>query len=241
MSHSHLHPLQVNPLTGEPYLRLPSPHANIIITPPRMSDVDALVGHLNDTKVVNSLIGPPYPYLTSHAESWISTVKGKSDGILAELEQQHPDGPLKFVGGSPVHYIREVADDGTETFIGDLFIHRCEFPHEGVQQSALSEENAARPIGDPAIVWCVGDWLASSHHGRGIMSAVFRTLMTEWAIPRMNVQTMRVEAYADNIASSRVFEKYGFSEERIADEVVTTNSGVVWHGVRLLRWQLSES
>ncbi|EPT01563.1 hypothetical protein FOMPIDRAFT_1059740 [Fomitopsis schrenkii] len=242
MSRSPLHPLQVNPSTGEPYLRLPSPHTNIIITPPRMSDVDALVGHMNDARVVSSFSGPAYPYLTSHAESWISTVKEKSDGLLAELKQQHPDAPLKLVGGCPVHYIREVADDGTETFIGDLFIHRCHFPHDGAQQTALrAEENAARPVGDPAIVWCVGDWLASSHHGRGIMSAVFRILMTEWAIPRMNVQTMRVEVYADNAASSRVFEKFGFKEERITDKVVTTNSGVVWHGVRLLWWKLSES
>ena len=81
------------------------------------------------------------------------------------------------------------------------------------------------------------DWLASSHHGRGIMSAAFRTVMTEWAIPRMNVRDMRVEVYVDNIASTRVFEKFGFVEERVADDVVTTNTGVVWHGVRLLRWR----
>ena len=162
MSRSRLHPLRVNSTTGEPYLRLPSPHENIIITPPRMSDVGALVGHLNDHKVVNSLIGPPYPYLTSHAEGWISNVKKASDGLLAELKgdhQEESDDQLKVVGGCPVHYIREVADDGTETFIGDLFVHRCEFPHEGTQRAALAEENAARQVGDPAIVWCVGGTL----------------------------------------------------------------------------------
>ena len=160
MSRSGLYPLHVNPTTGEPYLRLPSPHENIIITPPRLSDVDALVGHLNDRKVVNSLIGPPYPYLTSHAEGWISNVKKASDELLAELEKDdqgaQSDVQLKFVGGCPVHYIREVADDGTETFIGDLVIHRCEFPHEGPQRASLAEENAARPVGDPTIVWCAG-------------------------------------------------------------------------------------
>ena len=69
------------------------------------------------------------------------------------------------------------------------------------------------------------------------MSAAFRTVMTEWAIPRMNVRDMRGEVYVDNIASTRVFEKFGFVEERVADDVVTTNTGVVWHGVRLLRWR----
>ena len=89
------------------------------------------------------------------------------------------------------------------------------------------------------MIWLMVDWLASSHHGRGIMSAAFRVVMTEWAIPKMNVRDMRVEVYADNIASARVFEKFGFVEERTVDEVVTTNSGVVWHGVRLLRWKRS--
>ena len=69
------------------------------------------------------------------------------------------------------------------------------------------------------------------------MSAAFRTVMTEWAIPRMNVRDMRVEVYVDNVASTRVIEKFGFVEERNADDVVTTNTGVVWHGVRLLRWR----
>lgn len=155
MSRSYLRPLQFNPTTGEPYLRLPSPHTNVIITPPRMSDVDALVGHMNDHKIRRSLTGPAYPYLTSHAEGWISTVKKASDEVLAELAQEQFNGQLKFVGGCPVQYIREVADDGTETFIGDLFIHRCGFPHEDAR-AALSEENEARPVGDPAIVWCVG-------------------------------------------------------------------------------------
>ena len=69
------------------------------------------------------------------------------------------------------------------------------------------------------------------------MSAAVHTLMIEWAIPRMNVQVMRVEANAANIASSRVFEKFGFTQERIADDVVTTHTGVTWHGVRLLWWK----
>ena len=44
------------------------------------------------------------------------------------------------------------------------------------------------------------------------MSAAFRTVMTEWASPRMNVRDMRVEVYVDNVASTRVFEKFGFVE-----------------------------
>ncbi|KAH9937339.1 acyl-CoA N-acyltransferase [Fomitopsis serialis] len=235
-----MHPLQVNPTTGEPYLRLPSPHSNIIVTPPRMSDVDASVRELNDRKVVDWLIGPPYPYLPSHAEEWVATAKQASDAILADLQRDEPNkarSPLKFVGGCPVHRLREVGEDGTDTFVGDISFRRCAFPHEGEEQSVRCEENAARAVGDPSIVWCVGYYTASSHHGRGIMSAAFRTLMTEWAIPRMNVRIMRVETYRENVASARVFEKFGFVQERVADDVVTTNTGAVWHGVRLLWWR----
>ncbi|KZT74974.1 hypothetical protein DAEQUDRAFT_807252 [Daedalea quercina L-15889] len=242
MSHSRLHPLQVNSATGEPYLRLPSPHDNIIITPPRMSDVDAAVHNLNDRKIVDFLIGPPFPYLPSHAEVWLSNVKEASDAVLAELGRDDPgqsDNEPKVVGRCPVHALREVAEDGTETLIGDITIRRCDFAHEGAQRDMRREENEARPVGDPTIVWCIGDWLASSHHGRGIMSAALRTLMTEWAIPRMNVRVVRAEAYTENFASTRVFEKFGFVQERIADDVVTTNSGVTWHGVRLLWWKHS--
>ncbi|KAH9835900.1 acyl-CoA N-acyltransferase [Rhodofomes roseus] len=237
---SKLHPLQVNPTTGEPYLRLPSPHDNIIITPPRMSDVDAAMRNLNDRKVVDWLSSPPYPYLQSHAESRLTMVTKESDAILADLEADDPEqsgGSLKIVGACPVHALREVAEDGTETLIGDVHLRRCALVHEGAEQTVSCEENAARAVGDPSIIWCAGDWLASSHHGRGIMSAAFRTLMTDWAIPRMNVRVMRVETYAENVASARVFEKFGFVQECIADDVIVTNTGVVRRGIRLLWWK----
>lgn len=150
MAHSYLHPLQVKSKTHEPYLRLPSPHDNIIITPPRMSDVDALVPHLNDRKIADWLTGPPFPYLPSHAEGWLTTIKEASDAILAELERDdsgQSDSIPKFVGGCPVQFLREVGEDGTETLIGDITIRRCEFLHEGSQQSMHCEENQARVAG----------------------------------------------------------------------------------------------
>lgn len=62
MSINQLHPLQLNPHTGEPFLRLKS-HPNIILTPPRLSDVAYSLEYLNDARVHEWLQGPPFPYL----------------------------------------------------------------------------------------------------------------------------------------------------------------------------------
>lgn len=54
------------------------------------------------------------------------------------------------------------------------------------------------------------DYLAPSHHGRGIMSASIKAVM-EWAVQMMNIRRIIVTAYAGNVASLRVFEKNGFT------------------------------
>lgn len=54
-SYHQLHPLEVNPQTGEPFLQLPSPHENIIITPIRLTDKPAIIDILNDYRVVQWL------------------------------------------------------------------------------------------------------------------------------------------------------------------------------------------
>ena len=61
MSNPQLYPLEVNPKTGEPFLRLRN-HKNIILTPPRVEDAPACVPLLNDPRVCDWLAGPPYPY-----------------------------------------------------------------------------------------------------------------------------------------------------------------------------------
>ncbi|KZT02496.1 uncharacterized protein LAESUDRAFT_730244 [Laetiporus sulphureus 93-53] len=239
MYHPQLYPLQVNPATGELYLRLSSPLDNIILTSPRTSDAASIVSILNDPKVCRWLEGPPYPYLPSHAESWISMVKEESDVILRELEQANKDAPgepLKRVRACPVRIIREVQEDGTDVFLGDICLRRCAFQYEELdEQRRLSEENASREVGDPNLVWCVGDYLASSHHGRGIMSAAFRTLMEAWAIPRMDVRHIRVEAFKGNVGSVRVFEKFGFRLEKTVERVEVNNTT---HGSHILLWDL---
>ena len=83
------------------------------------------------------------------------------------------------------------------------------------------------------------DWLNASHRGQGVMSAVVKTLMQEWAIPRMNVRFMIVSAYIGNRASLRVFEKNGFSYVKDVQDVIQfpESKGGGMKGLHVLEWR----
>lgn len=49
------HPLEVNSHTGEPFVRLPNPLENIIITPMRDSDKPKMIEYMNDWRIVQHL------------------------------------------------------------------------------------------------------------------------------------------------------------------------------------------
>jgi len=244
MAHPQLHPLQFDLSRGEPFLRLPNPNDNIIITPPRMNDAPYAVQYLNDLSIVKWLEGPPYPYTEDDADSWMRMIKGTSDGVLKELREAaeaDPGGPLITVGGCPVRAIREVKEDGSQVFIGDVGGHRCLFAgvEDPVEKARVDQENSQRDVGDPEIIWCIGDYLAPSHQGRGIMSAAVGTLMHGWMIPRMGVRQIRSEAYTGNIGSVRVFEKNGFVVEETFDYIKpkVLNSGQVQTGTHIMWWR----
>ncbi|KDQ63162.1 hypothetical protein JAAARDRAFT_29166 [Jaapia argillacea MUCL 33604] len=169
-----------------------------------------MVEQLSDSRVWPKLASVPHPYLPRHAEVWVGRVKEASDNILRELEEgfQNRGGTaLPFVGGCPVHSLREVKEDGEEVFIGDCSIVRGRHLEIGEEAAKV---NAEKQVGDPEIIWAIGDYLAPSHHGKGIMTAAVRTIIQDWAIPRMNVHRIRVSTCKGNIGSVRVFEKNGF-------------------------------
>ncbi|KAH8119298.1 GNAT domain-containing protein [Phellopilus nigrolimitatus] len=244
-----LHPLKIKPKTNEVYLQLAAPLQNIIITPPRLSDAPAITQILNDPRVYKTLEGPPCPYLLEHAESWITSVKKESDVVLKALEDvaekerqiEHGAAGLVVVNGCPVRALREVQDDGTDIFLGDIGISRCVRFHylrnEG-EEAALVTRNAALATGDPEIIWTIGYYLAASHHDKGIMSAALRTIMLDWAIPRMNARRGLGLAFKGNAGSVKVFQKNGFEMiDTVEDCVVIPESkggGVV--GLHFLRW-----
>lgn len=155
-SSHHLRPLQVDSKTGECYIRLAHPHENIVIGPPRMSDVQVIHDILKDTNVSERLGSLPNPYLFSHAEEWQKKVCDESDAILRRLE-----GGEEYVDDSPVRSIRERLEDGTEVFLGDIGIRRLpemERTKGGTEENkaALVEENQAKPAGDPTIMYTIG-------------------------------------------------------------------------------------
>jgi hypothetical protein len=62
MANPQLHPFEINPHTGEPFLRLRN-NRNIILTPPRPSDVTPYLSILNDPRVYQWMIGLSIPHL----------------------------------------------------------------------------------------------------------------------------------------------------------------------------------
>ncbi|TDL20984.1 hypothetical protein BD410DRAFT_790348 [Rickenella mellea] len=240
-SHSRFYPLNFNAITNEPYLRLPSPHDNIIITPQRLSDAEEIVPILNDEKVYMTLLGPPFPYTIGDAHPWLLKGKQESDALLAELAENHS---THAVGGCPVNILREVQEDGSDVYLGSVDLHRCRWfhvPHSD-EKLAMIKANEARTAGDPAITWEFGDYLASSHHGRGIMSAAIGVVLRQWAIPRMRVRHMSVTAFQSNPASVRVFEKNGFILKGIVEDCVDMqeSKGGGKTGLHVLEWSMAE-
>ncbi|KAG6811672.1 hypothetical protein H0H92_006327 [Tricholoma furcatifolium] len=152
----HLLPLEVSSSTGEPFLRLPHPRDNIILTPPRLHDVDAIIMALNNPKVYNWMPGLPFPYQPEHGLAWLSEQMEEAEKVLRRLEQPaYIAEQSKFVLGSPVRIIRETKEDGTDNFLGYAGIYRSERKElldEKERKAALAAD-AQKKAGDPTIVW----------------------------------------------------------------------------------------
>ena len=59
--------------------------------------------------------------------------------------------------------IREVKDDGTDMFLGDIDCYRCNYEElnetteeEKTKKNSLVDANAAKQTGDPSIIWTFG-------------------------------------------------------------------------------------
>ncbi|KAG2345753.1 hypothetical protein BDR05DRAFT_960015 [Suillus weaverae] len=177
---------------------------------------------MNDPAIYGWIEGPPIPYLPEHADFWIQLVKRESDATLEYLRksaEDFPDGPLQFVDANPVRYLREAKENGMDVLIGDVNFRRSPFEEvlNEEERKRLQGDNPNKQAGDPTIQYAVGDWLAASHHGRGIMTAAIGLLMTAWGIPRMGVRHVVAHTFAGNIGSNRVFEKNGFVNRGLFD------------------------
>jgi len=241
MPNQQLHPLEINPETGEPFLRLKH-HRNIILTPPRWEDARASVAYMNDLRVNEWLASVSYPYSLEQSEMFLKSIKNASDEVLKLLEDARDEPEPILVGSCPVRSIREVKSDGTDVYIGDVGLMRCMHGElmglHGVNwenKDKLEAENDSLPIGNPSIIWSIGDFLAPSHHGQGIMTDAVGTVLHAWAIPRMGVRHMWVSAFTGNEGSVKVFLKNGF-------QLIVTHEDHVEvkgkrRGLHLLEWK----
>ncbi|KAF8209466.1 acyl-CoA N-acyltransferase [Mycena galopus ATCC 62051] len=210
MASTQFSPLERNPTTGELFLRLPSPHNNIILTPPRSTDAAAIAAIVNDPAVHPWLGRPNATFLLEDAQKLVQEFKLASDAVTQALEEA-TSSVLVHTEDCPVRSIRELQVDETDVYIGNIGFKRCNWWEvQGPERDRLMAENNARPAGDPEIIWQVSDFLASSHHRRGIMTVVLATVLEKWAIPRMRMHHLHVSVFTGNNGSVRVFEKNGF-------------------------------
>ncbi|KXN84571.1 hypothetical protein AN958_12319 [Leucoagaricus sp. SymC.cos] len=221
-----LSPFEINPNTREPFIRLRK-HPNVIITPPRETDIPNVIPPLNDERVHIWLGSCPFPYATEHAKNWITKIKNNCDSGLKELTESlrakndGGDGSITLTH-SPVRFLREIQEDGTEIFLGDIGITRC--PDTTLLGSPKHDTatNSALPVLHPDVVWTLGFWVMPSHHGRGIMSDAIDTVIHDLAKPLLGAFHFSAHIFSGNEASNRTVIKNGFALTRSI-----TNYGVI--------------
>ena len=143
----------------ELFLRLPSPHSEIIITPPRPSDVEDQVEGLNDLNVAQWLQGPPYPYTIEDSKEWTAiTTKTCAEAEASYEKLMQGDGSMGLES-APVCIIREEdPKTGVQKYLGAIGIRRAAFEEIPDEQERTEAKmaNDALKAGDEAIVWSIG-------------------------------------------------------------------------------------
>ncbi|KAG5716468.1 hypothetical protein E4T56_gene15102 [Termitomyces sp. T112] len=245
MANPQLHPFEMNSLTGEPFLRLRN-HKQIIITPPRPEDVALYPTIMNDSRIYEWLGSPPFPYTSEHAEEWYLKTKTLSDDVLKKLNAARDEPDAILLNDCPIRNIRELKEDGSDVFLGDIGISRVvEGKFLVPAEEDASEEtkakykaaNDALPLGDPDIAWTVGYYIIPNYHGRGIMTDALQTLLWDWAVPRMGVRHIIASAFEGNTGSLRVFQKNGFVSSRFFENHIQTRGQ--WRNLHVLEWKQS--
>ncbi|KAJ6498445.1 acyl-CoA N-acyltransferase [Mycena vitilis] len=198
-------PLERNQETGELFLRLPSPHQTIILTPLRASDSAAIADIVNDPAVHPWLGRPNATFLVEGAQKLVEEFILASDTVSRSLEDANSVTSVLVPA-------EDCPADGTDAvYLGNIGFKRYNWWEvQAPERDRLIAENSSRQPEDPEIVWQVSDFLASSHHRRGIMTVALATLLEKWAIPRMRVHHIHISVFMSNSGSIRVFEKNGF-------------------------------
>ncbi|KAK7020357.1 N-acetyltransferase domain-containing protein [Favolaschia claudopus] len=224
-------PLERNPSTEELFLRLPVPYTSLILTPPRPTDAPAIQAILRDPAVYTWLGRPSSNFSVEEAQGLLREYIAASNAALDAKDEGVDAGALKPMEDCPVRSIREVQPDGSDVFVGHIGFKRCKWfelaldsdsaaTRNSERREKLVKENDVRVTGDPDIVWQVSSYLSPTHHRRGIMTVVLRTLLDEWAIPRMRMHHIHVSVFTGNEGSVRMLEKCGFVRMGTMEECI---------------------
>jgi len=231
-----------------PFIRLPPPFENIIITPPRYGDGSTVIEIMANPVVYMNLEGPPFPYTQESWQEWYPIIAKLSSDSLAEYyaaEEARKRGEKRWIKTAlPVCMIREVdRATGDEKFLGACDVRFRGVPGvENEKRKRMKEINEGYEAGDPRIEREIGFYISPSVHGRGIMPVVLNTLMEKLMIPYMNIHQMNGDYYVTNKASRRVFEKCGFTfSKELPDlvEIPEAKSGVkgMKVGLGVMSWK----
>jgi len=190
-----------------------------------VEDAPAAVPLLNDPRVCDWLAGPPYPYTLDNSKQWIDIIKPHSDQVLEQLEGAKDEPTPIIMSSSAILASCGVCMESSW----------AQMALTGKNKQKREDENNNIAVGDPKIIWSMGDYLAPSHHRQGIMTDAVTTVLHEWGIPRMGIRHMWVTAYTTNEGSVKVFLKNGF-------KMITTyeNHQEVkgkMRGLHLLEWK----
>jgi hypothetical protein len=149
---------------NSPFIRLPAPLQDIIITPPLYSDGDAVIKILSDPKVYMKLAGPPYPYGQKEWDEWFPLIeKVSSDALVEYLEvekakKESVEG-RRWVNGTPIRTIRAIDPVTREQkCIGTIDPTRTDFVFHGAREENRRKQthNDGLEVGSPEIEWCFG-------------------------------------------------------------------------------------
>jgi len=151
---------------NQPFIRVPHSQSQLILTPPRLTDSEAVFAILNDRRVYMNLLGPPFPYTQRDWDDWFPTISKTAADALSEYTEaekvrQAGNGTTqKWVStGLPVMAIREVSEDtGDMTFLGEINIRRRAFLTvlDEDERKRMKDGNDSFAPGDPRIQWEVG-------------------------------------------------------------------------------------
>ena len=126
---------------------------------------------------------------------------------------------------------------------GRSYAYEAAFPDEEWQNRLKNPDAAVFGIFDGALIGMTGvfiapeipdtvrlvaDWLEPAARGKGISAKMYET-RTAWAKARPDIRRLSVSYRADNIASIRAGEKYGFTFTHAADHVWPDGANVPQH------------